>query len=138
MTLFDPTIVALLCNWCAYDGADAAGRSRLEIPPQIKEVRVMCSGQVDPAMVLKAFASGAHGVMVLGCKPGDCHYRTGNHQALKRMLMLQKVMAASPIDPRRLRLDWVSAGQGDRYARITQEMVAEVMTLGPIETKGEG
>lgn len=136
MTAFEPTIVALLCNWCAYDGADAAGRSRLNVPPQVRAVRVMCSGQVDPAMVLKAFAAGADGVMVLGCKPGDCHYKTGNRQASKRMLLLQSVMAQTPIHPKRLRLDWVSAGEGDRYARLAHDMVAEIKALGPIDARG--
>ena len=136
MKSLDLKIIALLCHWCAYDSADAAGRSRQDVPPQIREVRVMCSGQVDPAMVLKAFAAGADGVMVLGCKPGDCHYRTGNHQALKRMRLLQQVMAATPIHPQRLRLDWVSAGEGDRYARLAQEMVSQVKALGPVDAKG--
>lgn len=136
MTDFAPTIVALLCNWCAYDGADAAGRSRLDVPSHLREVRVMCSGQVDAAMVLKAFAAGADGVIVLGCQPGDCHYQTGNRQALKRMLLLQSVMAATPIHPKRLRLDWVSAGEGHRYVRIAHEMVAEIQALGPVGAKG--
>lgn len=135
MNPIDLKIIALLCHWCAYDGADAAGRSRLDVPSQVREVRVRCSGQVDPAMVLKAFASGADGVMVLGCKPGDCHYKTGNHQALKRMRLLQAVMAATPIDPRRLRLDWVSAGEGDRYARLAHEMVSQIKALGPIDAQ---
>jgi coenzyme F420-reducing hydrogenase delta subunit len=136
MMPFEPTIVALLCNWCAYDGADAAGRSRLDVPAQVREVRLMCSGQVDPAMVLKAFASGADGVMVLGCEPGDCHYQTGNRQALKRVRLLQAVMAATPIHPTRLRLDWVSAGEGKRYARIAHEMVAAIKRLGPVDPRG--
>jgi coenzyme F420-reducing hydrogenase delta subunit len=136
MKSLDLKIIALLCHWCAYDSADAAGRSRQDVPPQIREVHVRCSGQVDPAMVLKAFAAGADGVMVLGCKPGDCHYRTGNHQALKRMRLLQQVMAATPIHPQRLRLDWVSAGEGDRYARLAQEMVSQVKALGPVDAKG--
>ena len=135
MNSFEPTIVALLCNWCAYSGADAAGRSRLDIPPHVREVRVMCSGQVDPAMVLTAFTAGADGVMVLGCKPGDCHYTSGNQQALKRMLLLQSVMASTPIHPQRLRLDWVSAGEGDRYARLAKEMLSKIKALGPIEDR---
>jgi F420-non-reducing hydrogenase iron-sulfur subunit len=135
MGTFEPTIVALLCNWCAYDGADAAGRSRLDVPPQVREVRVMCSGQVDPAMVLKAFAAGADGVMVLGCKPGDCHYKAGNRQASKRMLLLRSVMAQTPVHPKRLRLDGVSAGEGDRYARLARDMVARIKALGPIDAR---
>ena len=133
MTAFEPKIIALLCNWCAYDGADAAGRARLDVPSQVREVRVMCSGQVDPAMVLEAFASGADGVMVLGCRPGDCHYRSGNRQVLKRMRLLQTVMAATPLHPQRLCLDWVSAGEGQRYAQLTQAMVAQINRLGPAD-----
>lgn len=131
MNPFEPTIVALLCNWCAYDGADAAGRRRLATTPQVREVRVMCSGQVDPGMVLKAFEAGADGVMVLGCKPGDCHYKTGNRHALKRILLLQRLMAPTPLDPRRLCLDWVSAGEGERFRELLQEMVATLRALGP-------
>lgn len=137
MTAFEPKIVALLCNWCAYDGADAAGRARLDVPIQIREVRVLCSGQVDPAMVLKAFSTGADGVMVLGCKPGDCHYRSGNRQAQKRMRLLQAVMAATPIHPERLRLDWVSAGEGERYAQLAHAMVGQINRLGPANAEEE-
>lgn len=136
MNPLDLKIIALLCHWCAYDSADAAGRSGLDVPPQIREVRVRCSGQVDPAMVLRAFAAGADGVMVLGCQPGNCHYGTGNQHALKRVRLLQQVMAATPIDPRRIRLDWVSAGEGDRYARLTREMVSQIKALGPVDVNG--
>lgn len=136
MNAFEPTILALLCNWCAYDGADAAGRARLQIPPQVREVRVMCSGQVAPDMLLKAFASGADGVMVLGCQPGDCHYKDGNRQAHKRVRLLQRILASTPIHPQRLRLAWVSAGDGSRYAQIIQEMTATLAALGPIAGNG--
>ena len=131
MTVFEPRIVALLCNWCAYDGADAAGRARLDIPPQVREVRVMCSGQVDSGMVLSAFEAGAQGVMVLGCQPGDCHYKKGNVHAMKRMALLRAVLKPTRIDPRRLRLDWVSAGDGKRYTRVAREMVDTIEQLGP-------
>jgi F420-non-reducing hydrogenase iron-sulfur subunit len=134
MNVFEPRIVALLCNWCAYDGADAAGRARLKIPPNVHEVRVMCSGQVDAGMILKAFESGADGVMVLGCQPGDCHYKAGNVHALKRMRLLQLVFKSTPIHPQRLRLDWVSAGQGERYARVVHEVVETIRALGPVAT----
>lgn len=132
MTHVEPTIVALLCNWCAYDGADAAGRARLAIPPQVREVRVACSGQVAPDMILKAFAAGADGVMVLGCRPGDCHYKTGNSHARKRTRLLQAVLAATPVDPRRVVLGWVSAGDGAAYARLTETMVATLRDIGPL------
>lgn len=126
-----PKIVAFLCNWCAYDGADAAGRARLEIPSSVVEVRVMCSGQVDSGMVLSAFEAGAQGVMVLGCQPGDCHYKKGNLHAMKRMALLRAVLKPTRIDPQRLRLDWVSAGDGKRYARLAREMVDTIDRLEP-------
>ncbi|WP_319522148.1 hydrogenase iron-sulfur subunit [uncultured Desulfosarcina sp.] len=126
-----PKIVAFLCNWCAYDGADAAGRARLEIPSTVVEVRVRCSGQVDSGMVLSAFEAGAQGVMVLGCQPGDCHYKKGNLHAMKRMALLRAVLKPTRIDPQRLRLDWVSAGDGKRYARVAREMVDTIEQLGP-------
>lgn len=135
MAAFEPHIIALLCNWCAYDGADAAGRARLDIPANVREVRVRCSGQVDAGMVLKAFAAGAHGVMVLGCRPGDCHFKTGNLHARRRMRLLQAVLAATRIQPQRLHLDWVSAGQGGRYARLVREMTDLLSGLGPIADK---
>ena len=132
MTGAPSKIIVFLCHWCADDGADAAGRARLDIPPQLREVRVACSGQVAPAMVLKAFATGADGVMILGCQPGDCHYKTGNHHARKRVHLLHRVLAASTIDPRRLALGWVSAGDGARYARLAVEMVDTIAKLGPL------
>jgi F420-non-reducing hydrogenase iron-sulfur subunit len=131
MTDIEPTIIAFLCNWCAYDGADAAGRARLDIPPQVREIRVMCSGQVDAGMVLAAFDAGADGVLVLGCEPGDCHYKNGNLHALKRMRLLQAVLVPTHIDARRLRLDWVAAGHAEEYARVTRTMLATVRTLDP-------
>ncbi len=131
MTIFEPRIIALLCNWCAYDGADAAGRARLDLSEHVREVRVMCSGQVGPDMVLKAFATGADGVMVLGCQPGDCHYKAGNLHALKRIALLRSVLKLTPVDPQRLLLDWVSAGQGPRYAQVVKEMVETIRALGP-------
>ena len=125
-------IVAFLCHWCAYDGADAAGRARLEIPGAVREVRVMCSGQVEPGIVLKAFMEGADGVMVLGCRPGDCHYKEGNVHAQKRMALLRAVLDGSRVDPRRVRLDWVAAGDGENYARVAREMAAAIRELGPL------
>jgi len=124
-----PKIIAFLCNWCSYDGADAAGRARLEIPSSVYEVRVMCSGQVDSGMVLNAFEAGAQGVMVLGCQPGDCHYKDGNFHAMKRMALLRAVLKPTWIDPQRIRLDWVSAGDGKRYAQVAGEMVDTIEKL---------
>jgi coenzyme F420-reducing hydrogenase delta subunit len=132
MTPGDLRIIAFLCHWCAYDGADAAGRARLKIPPEIHEVRVMCSGRVDAGIVMTAFESGADGVMVLGCRSGDCHYQSGNVHALRRILLLQAVLKPTRIDPRRMRIDWVSAGQAEQYGRIAVDMVAVVRSLGPL------
>ena len=132
MTAYEPRIIAILCNWCAYDGADAAGRARLDLPVHVREVRVMCSGQVGPDMVLKAFENGADGVMVLGCQPGDCHYKEGNLHALKRIALLRSVLKATPVDTQRLQLDWVSAGQGQRYAQVVKDMVKTIRALGPL------
>lgn len=132
MTVFEPKILAFLCNWCAYDGADSAGRARLDIPPNIREIRLMCSGQADVGLVLKAFASGADGVMVLGCQPGDCHYKTGNHHALKRITLLKAVLKQSGVHENRVVLDWVSAGQGERYAILIRQMVETIRLLGPM------
>ena len=131
MTPFEPKILAFLCNWCAYDGADSAGRARLDIPPNIREIRLMCSGQADVGLVLKAFDSGADGVMVLGCQPGDCHYKTGNHHALKRIALLKTVMKQSGVDESRVVLAWVSAGQGEQYAMLAWQMVETIRRLGP-------
>jgi len=132
MHFFEPRIIALLCNWCAYDGADAAGRARLDLPAQVREVRVMCSGQVSPDMVLKAFEAGADGVMVLGCQPGDCHYKSGNLHALKRTALMRAVLKPTPVSPQRLKLDWVSAGQGQHYAQVVGDMVKAIKALGPL------
>ncbi|MEE4111352.1 MAG: hydrogenase iron-sulfur subunit [Desulfobacteraceae bacterium] len=132
MTAFEPRILALLCNWCAYDGADAAGRARLALPTQVREVRVMCSGQVSPAMVLKAYETGADGVIVMGCQPGDCHYKEGNFHALKRIVLLRSVLKTTAIHPQRLQVNWVSAGQGHRYARVVNDMVRTIRALGPL------
>ncbi len=126
-------IIAFLCHWCAYDGADAAGRARLAIPPEVHEVRIMCSGQVDAGMMMTVFEAGADGVLVLGCQPGDCHYRSGNMHALKRMRLLQAVLNPTRIDPRRLHIDWVSAGQANRYAQAANDMVATIRALGPFD-----
>ena len=131
MAAFEPKILAFLCNWCAYDGADSAGRARLDIPPNIREIRLMCSGQADVGLILKAFAAGADGVMVLGCQPGDCHYKTGNRHALKRIALLKTVLTQSGVDENRVMLAWVSAGQGQRYAMLARQMVETIRPLGP-------
>jgi len=132
MTEFDPKIVGFLCNWCSYAGADLAGVSRIQYPPNIRIVRVMCSGRVDPAFILEAFKSGADGVLVAGCHlPADCHYISGNFKAYRRITLLKKLLQQFGIAPERLRLEWVSASEGDRFATIIKDMVKEIKKLGP-------
>jgi F420-non-reducing hydrogenase iron-sulfur subunit len=132
MTEFDPKIVGFLCNWCSYAGADLAGVSRIQYPPNIRIVRVMCSGRVDPAFILEAFKSGADGVLVAGCHlPADCHYISGNFKAYRRITLLKKLLQQFGIEPERLRLEWVSASEGDRFATIIKDMVKELKKLGP-------
>jgi len=129
---FEPRIVGFLCNWCSYAGADQAGNQHKEVPPNLKIVRVMCSGRVDPQHVVKAFQSGADGVMVLGCHTGDCHYKGGNYKALRRMKLLEKLLHELGIEKDRFKLDWVSASEGDKFSRVTIEMVEKVKKLGPL------
>jgi F420-non-reducing hydrogenase iron-sulfur subunit len=134
---FEPKIIAFLCNWCSYSGADAAGRAQKDLSPNIKTVRVMCSGRVDPQLVVTAFREGADGVLVLGCHPGDCHYKTGNYKALRRMTLLRRMLAQMGVAEDRLRLDWVSASEADRFAKVTLDMVARIRELGPLALDGE-
>jgi F420-non-reducing hydrogenase iron-sulfur subunit len=128
---FEPRIVAFLCNWCSYAGADSAGVARIPSPPNILPVRVMCSGRVSPEMVLRAFRAGADGVLVLGCHIGDCHYDSGNHRTAKRMPVLRRLLGYIGIEPERLRLDWVSAAEGGKFAKVTAEFTEAVRELGP-------
>jgi len=128
---FEPKILAFCCNWCSYAGADLAGVSRLQYPPNIRIIRVMCSGRVEPEFVVKALSSGADGVLVLGCHIGDCHYMYGNHRTKKRMAILEKILGYLGIDPRRMRLEWISAAEGARFAEVVTEFTKEMKSLGP-------
>jgi len=130
---WQPKIVAFLCNWCSYTGADLAGISRIKWPPNVRIIRLMCSGRLDPTFVVKAFQLGADGVIVSGCHPGDCHYQEGNYKALRRVHMLKRLLAGFGINPERLRLVWVSASEGERWAQICNEMTETVRELGPLE-----
>ena len=132
MSEFEPQVVGFLCNWCSYGAADAAGSSRKLHPANVKLIRVMCSGRVDPQFVLKAFAEGADGVMILGCHPGDCHYHHGNHSALKRYHLLRRLLTQLGIDSRRLMLDWVSTSESDKFVEVTAQMVDTLKALGPM------
>ncbi len=129
---FQPKIVGFLCNWCAYSGADLAGVSRLSSSPCLRIVRVMCTGRIDPGFVFKAFTSGADAVLLAGCHPGDCHYQEGNYKCLRRFLMIKKMLGAFGIDERRLRLEWISASEGEKFARVSKEMEADVRALGQL------
>jgi F420-non-reducing hydrogenase iron-sulfur subunit len=131
------TIVSFLCNWCSYEGADRAGDARLSYPANIRVVRVMCSGRVEPQFVLKAFREGASGVLILGCHTGDCHYKTGNYKALRRVLLLKQILRQFGIEEERVRLDWVSASEGEKFAKVANEMVETVEKLGPLKLPEE-
>jgi len=130
---FQPRILAFLCNWCAYAGADLAGISRFQYPPSIRVVRVMCSGRVDPIFVPEGLLSGFDGVMVLGCHPGDCHYLTGNIQAEKKMRLTGEALEMAGIERGRFMLDWVSAGEGQRFAEVIRNFTRALEDLGPLE-----
>ncbi len=131
-TDYEPKIIGLLCNWCSYQGADLAGTSRMGYRPNVRIVRVMCSGRVDPQFVLKAFAAGADGVLVAGCHPGDCHYSEGNYKTMRRMALLRKLLDQMGIEPERFRLEWVSAGEGPKWVQVANEMTEDVKALGPL------
>lgn len=136
---FEPKIISFLCNWCAYAGADLAGVSRIQYPPNIRIVRVMCSGRIDPAFILEALKDGADGVLVAGCHlPSDCHYISGNFKALRRIKLLKKVLKQFGIEPERVRLEWVSASEGDKFAAVVKDMVEEIKKLGPNPLKNGG
>ncbi len=128
---FEPKIVSFLCNWCSYAGADLAGTSRIAYPPNIRIIRVPCSGRVDAMFVVKAFLDGADGVMVLGCHPGDCHYKQGNYIAQRRYTMMHRLLEFIGIDSGRLYVEWVSASEGKRFAEVVASFTEGVKVLGP-------
>jgi F420-non-reducing hydrogenase iron-sulfur subunit len=132
---FEPKILGILCNWCSYTGADLAGTSRIKYSPNVRVIRVMCSGRVDPQFIMKAFAEGADGVLVAGCHPGDCHYIEGNYKTIRRMALVKRMLADYGIEPERFRLEWVSAGEGDRWAHVVNQITEDVRKLGPSKIK---
>jgi len=134
---FEPRIVGFLCNWCSYAGADLAGVSRISYPTNIRIIRLMCSGRVDPVFVLETLANGADGVMVMGCHPGDCHYVEGNLQTEHKIKMLKKLIARTGLEPERLRLEWVSASEGGRFAELVKDFTEQIKALGPSPLAGE-
>lgn len=128
---FQPRIVAFFCNWCTYLAADLAGTSRIKYAHNAEVVRVMCSGRIDVQFILKAFAKGADGVLIGGCHPGDCHYQEGNYKALRRYLLVRRLIRQMGIEEERLRLEWISAAEGDRVRVVIDEMVETLKRLGP-------
>ena len=132
---YEPTIVAFLCNWCSYTGADLAGTSRMKYASNVRIIRVMCSGRVDPTFVLSAFKEGADGVLICGCHPGDCHYHEGNYKCLRRYHLLQKYIQQMGLDKDRLRLEWISASEGRQFAELGDSYSEPVLDLGPCKIK---
>lgn len=131
-----PRIVAFLCNWCSYAGADLAGTSRLQYPPSIRVIRVPCSGRINPQYIIKALADGADGVLVSGCHPGDCHYISGNMYARRRFAVLKRLITLAGINPDRVHFTWVSASEGEAFARTVREVTEKVRALGPNDLGG--
>ena len=129
---WQPRIVAFFCNWCTYTAADLAGVSRLKYAPNIRVIRLMCSGRVDPQFILDALVKGADAVLIGGCHPGDCHYVEGNYKMLRRFEMLKRLLHDMGIEPERVRLEWISAAEGDKVRRVVNEMVEQVRKLGPL------
>ena len=135
MEEFEPTIIAFVCNWCTYTAADLAGTSRLPYPKNVRLIRVMCTGMVDPQYIIKAFLEGADGVLVSGCHPGDCHYINGNYKARRRIKLLKEILPQFGFDHQRLRLTWIGASDGIQFAEIMREIVHQVKALGPSQAK---
>ena len=130
---FEPKIVAFLCNWCSYAGADLTGTSRIQYPPSVRVVRVMCSGRINPLLVLHALQQGADGVLISGCHPGDCHYIQGNYFARRRMNLITQLLEYVGIDPGRVQMSWVSASEGPKFADVIKKVTEDVRKLGPNE-----
>ncbi|HID32617.1 MAG TPA: hydrogenase iron-sulfur subunit [bacterium (Candidatus Stahlbacteria)] len=133
MNGFEPKIVAFICKWCTAQAADLAGTSREHYPPNAIPIRYFCSSRVDPQHILLAFRRGADGILIGGCHFGDCHYQNGNYRTYRRYLLLKQVVEEFGINPKRLRLEWISAAEGQKFVRVITEMVDEIKQLGPIE-----
>jgi coenzyme F420-reducing hydrogenase delta subunit len=134
---FEPKIIVFCCNWCSYAGADLAGVSRLQMPPYFRVIRVMCSARVDPEFVLRAIQKGADGVLVAGCHPADCHYIGGNYRTRRRVALLQMLLQQFGYDPGRLRLEWISAGEGEKFQKTIVEFTNKINELGPSPMGGD-
>jgi F420-non-reducing hydrogenase iron-sulfur subunit len=134
---FEPNIIAFLCNWCSYAGADLAGTSRLKYPPNVRDIRVMCSGRVDPVFVMEALRQGIDGVLVAGCHPGDCHYQSGNYKTNRKIRLLQRLLKDLNIEPERVRFEYISASEGQKFADVVTDFVGKLKEMGPNPLKGE-
>ncbi len=132
---FEPRIIAFFCNWCTYTASDLAGTSRLTYSPNTRVIRMMCCGRLDPEFVFAALRQGADGVLVGGCHPGDCHYREGNYKCLRRFKLIRRYLAQMGIEDARVRLEWIAASEGDRVQKVTNEMVAQIKQLGPLNLR---
>lgn len=128
---FEPVIIAFCCNWCSYAGADLAGTSRLQYPPNVRIIRAMCSGMIHPNLVMDALTKGADGVLICGCHKGDCHYLEGNLKAESRAQAIELMLEDFGLEPERFRLEWISAAEGQKFARVMTEMVEAVRKVGP-------
>jgi coenzyme F420-reducing hydrogenase delta subunit len=133
---FEPKILVFCCNWCSYAGADLAGVSRLQMPPHFRVIRVMCSARVDPEFVLRAFKRGADGILVAGCHPADCHYIGGNYRTRRRIALLQMLIQQFGFDPARLQLEWISAGEGEKFQKTMVAFTNTIQELGPSPMRG--
>ncbi|MEE8380521.1 MAG: hydrogenase iron-sulfur subunit [Thermodesulfobacteriota bacterium] len=133
MSKFEPNIVAFLCNWCSYAGADLTGTTRTHYPPNVKVIRVMCTGRVNPLFVVQALRQGADGVLISGCHPGECHYLKGNYLARRRFLLMKNLLEFIGINPERIRMSWVSASEGKKFADVITEVTQEIKKIGPLK-----
>jgi coenzyme F420-reducing hydrogenase delta subunit len=133
---FEPAILAFVCNWCTYTAADLAGTSRMTQQPNVRLVRMMCTGMVDPKYVIKSLLSGADGVLISGCHPGDCHYQNGNYKARRRVRLLNEILSQFGIDRRRVRLTWVGASEGQEFAATVNNFINDLRELGPLDSRG--
>jgi len=131
--MYEPKIIGYLCTWCSYTGADLAGTTRLKYPPNIRVVRVPCSGRISPELILRTFRDGADGVIVMGCHIGECHYTSGNHRTAKRIPILKRLLSYAGIEPERLHLEWVSASEATRFVEAVREFTETVGRLGPLK-----
>ncbi|MEA2085761.1 MAG: hydrogenase iron-sulfur subunit [Chloroflexota bacterium] len=130
---WEPKIIAFLCNWCSYAGADLAGTSRIQYPPNIRVIRVPCSGRINPFFIIASLQHGVDGVVVCGCHPGECHYLTGNYSARRKFALLKDLLEYAGLEEGRVQFSWVSASEGARFARVISEVTEKVAALGPLE-----